>query len=243
MNEPQAELDSAWLCPLFKCRAKLGQAPKSRGRSRAIRVARFEGTTSGRRLSEHGDDFAALRAYSRERVSASHCLVEGTPHERHPSTCGGARGIVPRVTPSREELRALGIDLFDRWTAMWNGDLAVAQQLMATDFTLRYAQANTEIIDSVRTPDAMAALVARWHGLRPGIRFSAEGEAAVDLDWVDGAPSGRVARPYLAVFVDGAGQTIARSGIDMLAVRGGRIVEVWSVSSGAAGRTFYAVSA
>jgi hypothetical protein len=110
---------------------------------------------------------------------------------------------------------------------------------MATDFTLRYAQANTEIIDNVRTPDAMADLVKRWHGLRPGIRFSAQGEAAVDLDWVDGAPRGRVARPYLAVFVDPAGQTIARSGIDMLGVRGGRIVEVWSVSSGAAGRTFY----
>ena len=88
---------------------------------------------------------------------------------------------------------------------MWNGDLTVAQQIMATDFTLRYAQANTEMIDDVRTPDAMAALVARWHGLRPGIRFSAQGEAAVDLDCVDGAPSGRVARPYLAVFVDPAG--------------------------------------
>ena len=143
---------------------------------------------------------------------------------------------------SRTELRSFGIDLFDRWTALWNGDLPVARQIMATDFTLRYAQANTEIIDDVRTPDAMAALVARWHGLRPGIRFSAEGEAAVDLDAVDGAPCGRVARPYLAVFVDPAGQTIARSGIDMLAVRGGRIVEVWSVSSGAAGRTFYADS-
>jgi hypothetical protein len=73
----------------------------------------------------------------------------------------------------------------------------------------------------------------------PGIRFSAEGEPAVDLEWSDGGPHGRVARPYLAVFVDSSRQTIARSGIDMLSVQGGRIAEVWSVSSGAAGRTFY----
>jgi hypothetical protein len=143
------------------------------------------------------------------------------------------------MSDPRSDLRSLGVGLFDRWTALWNGDLAVAFQIMAADFTLRYAQANTEIIDDVRTPAAMAALVTRWHGIRPGIRFSVQGEAAVDLAWVDGAPDGRVARPYLAVFEDPSRQIIARSGIDLLSVRGGRIVEVWSVSSGAAGRTFY----
>jgi hypothetical protein len=136
-------------------------------------------------------------------------------------------------------LRAFGVDLFDRWTAMWNGDLAIAPRIMAPEFTLRYAQAGTEMIDGVHTAAALAELVKRWHALRPGIEFTAEGEAAVDLAYVDGQPAGRVARPYLAVFVDAAGQTIARSGIDMFAVRDGRIVEVWSVSSGSAGRTFY----
>lgn len=59
------------------------------------------------------------------------------------STCRDARVIVPRMTASRADLRSFGVDLFDRWTAMWNGDLAVASQIMAPDFTLRYAQANT----------------------------------------------------------------------------------------------------
>jgi predicted ester cyclase len=41
------------------------------------------------------------------------------------------------------------------------------------------------------------------------------------------------------VFNDVEGKAVARSGIDLLALKNGRIVEVWSVSSGAAGRTFY----
>jgi hypothetical protein len=136
-------------------------------------------------------------------------------------------------------LRLFGTELFDRWTAMWNGDVAIADQIMAPEFTLRYAQANTERIDEVRTPRALAELVRFWHSFRPGIRFSTEAEAAIDLASVDGLPRGRVARPYLAVFTEASGQVVARSGIDLLAVLGGRIVEVWSVSSGAAGRTFY----
>ena len=137
------------------------------------------------------------------------------------------------------ELRQFGIALFDRWTAMWNGDVAVAAQIMAETFTLHYAQANTERVDGVRTPAALAELVKFWHAYRPGIRFSAEGVAAVDLELVDGKPNGRVARPYLAVFREADGALVARSGIDLLALSGGRIVEVWSVSSGAQGRTFY----
>ena len=141
--------------------------------------------------------------------------------------------------PQYKALRDFGVELFERWTAMWNGDVAVAAEIMTPEFTLHYAQANTERVDDVHTPPQLAELVLFWHGYRPGIRFSAEAEAAVELELVDGLPAGRVARPYLAVFTDPNGQVIARSGIDLLAVRGGRICEVWSVSSGAAGRTFY----
>jgi hypothetical protein len=138
------------------------------------------------------------------------------------------------------ELRAFGIELFDRWTAMWNGEVGIAQAIMAPRFTLHYAQANSERIDDVHTPEALAELVRFWHGYRANLRFRAEAEVAVDLALVNGAPEGRVARPYLAVFTDAGGQVVARSGIDLLRVEAGRIAEVWSVSSGAAGRTFYA---
>ncbi|MFE5868277.1 hypothetical protein ACFQ6V_06400 [Streptomyces roseifaciens] len=141
---------------------------------------------------------------------------------------------------STTDLREFGIGLFDRWTAMWNGDGALAGQIMAPEFRLRYAQAGTESFDDVRRPAQLAEVIAGWHRTHSGLCFAAEGLAAVDLVLADGAPAGRVARPYRASFADGNGGTVARSGIDVLGVSGGLITEVWSVSGGADGRLFYA---
>ncbi|MER7755911.1 hypothetical protein [Kitasatospora sp. NPDC097643] len=137
------------------------------------------------------------------------------------------------------ELRQVGIEIYDRWTAMWNGETGLAEQIMAPDFTLRYTQANTEAFDEVRTPEQLAGVVARWRASRQELDFAAEGEAVVDLAEVDGVVSGLVARPYRASFTDDEGAVVARSGTDTLRITGGLITEVWSVSSGAAGRTFY----
>ncbi|WP_371494410.1 ester cyclase [Kitasatospora sp. NBC_00374] len=136
-------------------------------------------------------------------------------------------------------MRAFGIGLFDRWTAMWNGDLDLVNEIMAPEFVLRYAQAGTDAFDEIRTPQQLAETVAAWHKSRTGLLFAAEGTATVDLAPADGAPTGLVARPYLASFAAEDGGKVARSGIDILRVSDGLIVEVWSVSSGAAGRTFY----
>ncbi|MFE1413354.1 hypothetical protein ACFW6F_21480 [Streptomyces sp. NPDC058746] len=140
-----------------------------------------------------------------------------------------------------EDLRQFGVDVYDRWTAMWNGDTALAERIMAPRFTLRYTQAGTEAFDDVTTPDRLAATIAAWHGTRAELRFTAEGLAVVDLEPGAAAapPSGAVARPYLASFTAEDGSTVARSGTDTLRIADGLITEVWSVSSGAAGRTFY----
>ncbi|MFI6848267.1 hypothetical protein OG535_03410 [Kitasatospora sp. NBC_00085] len=138
-----------------------------------------------------------------------------------------------------EELRRFGVGAYERWTAMWNGETDLAAEIMAPEFTLRYAQAGTEAFDDAHTPGQLAALIADWHGRRPGLRFVSEGVAVVDLAMVDGRPTGLVARPYLATFTDEQGAEVARSGTDTLRITGGLISEVWSVSSGAAGRTFY----
>ncbi|MFF5809403.1 hypothetical protein [Streptomyces sp. NPDC012746] len=140
---------------------------------------------------------------------------------------------------SDNDMRQFGIHTYDRWTAMWNGDLYLAEKIMAPEFVLRYAQAGTEAFDDVRTPQQLADIIGAWHQRRHGLRFVAEGSAVVDLALVDGAPTGLVARPYLATVKDEDGRTVARSGTDTLRITDGLISEVWSVSSGAAGRTFY----
>jgi hypothetical protein len=140
-------------------------------------------------------------------------------------------------------LREFGTEMFDRWTAMWNGDLELAGKIMAPAFRLRYAQQGTEAFDDVRTPAELAAVIAAWHTRRGALRFSAEGIAVVDLVPGDGGPSGRVARPYLADLTDDTGQSLSRSGTDILGITDGLITEVWSVSSGVNGRTFYGAAA
>ncbi|MFI6446698.1 nuclear transport factor 2 family protein [Kitasatospora sp. NPDC050543] len=138
-----------------------------------------------------------------------------------------------------DDTRELGIRLYDRWTALWNHDLDLAVPIMAPEFTLRYAQAGAEVFDDARTPPQLADIIAAWHKGRPGLTFTAEGVAVVDLTLVDGVPSGLVARPYRASFTGEDGDVVERSGTDILRVADGLIAEVWSVSSGVGGRTFY----
>lgn len=122
---------------------------------------------------------------------------------------------------------------------MWSGDVDLAEEIMSPEFTLCCAQAGTEAFDDARTPRQLATLIAVRHQSRVGLRFAAEGTAVVDLALVDGAPPGPVARPCGASFAGEDGRTIARSGSDSLRVTSGLMSEVWSLSSGAGGRTLY----
>ncbi|MET7297852.1 hypothetical protein [Embleya sp. NPDC005575] len=140
---------------------------------------------------------------------------------------------------SDNDVRQFGIRTYDQWTAMWNGGLDLAEKIMAPEFTLRYAQPGTEAFDDAHTPRQLADIIAAWHRSRPGLRFEAEGSPVVDLRSGDGAPTGLVARPYRAGYTDADGRPVARSGTDTLRLTGGLISEVWSVSSGPGGRTFY----
>ena len=138
-----------------------------------------------------------------------------------------------------DQLRQKGIDTFDEWTAMWNFNLHLAEKIMAPYFTLRYAQADTEPFDNIHRAPELANIIAAWHQKRPGIVFKAEGTAVVDLEVTAGGLAGLIARPYIASVIGENGHTVARSGTDILRLTGGLISEVWSVSSGTAGRTFY----
>ncbi|MFE3188265.1 hypothetical protein ACFXHA_04600 [Nocardia sp. NPDC059240] len=135
-------------------------------------------------------------------------------------------------------MRDYAIDLFERWTAMWNGDLTLAEEIMAAEFTLRYAQPGAEIYDDIHTPAAFAAQIDKFRGEVPGLEYRSQGEPVVEMT---DARTGFIARPYGARIV-GADGTVARdlSGTDILKFENGQIIEVWSVSGGLVGRSFYA---
>ncbi|AYF78839.1 hypothetical protein D7D52_08335 [Nocardia yunnanensis] len=121
---------------------------------------------------------------------------------------------------------------------MWDGDLALAEQIMAPEFTLRYAQPGADLYDDIHDPATFAAAIDKFRTERPGLRFSTQGQPVVEMT---AARTGIVARPYGARVVDATGAVVRDiSGTDILRFEDGRIVEVWSVSGGLAGRSFYA---
>jgi len=139
------------------------------------------------------------------------------------------------------EAREAGARIFESWSQMWNGEMALVDQIMAPRFRLRYAQPTpgTEAFDHIRRRPQLADLISRFRQDRSGLRFAPDGEAVTDLDLSDGLATGKVVRPYLARFSDEAGRRLRISGIDMLRLEDGLITEVWSVSGGRHGRAFY----
>ena len=140
---------------------------------------------------------------------------------------------------SPEALRAIGIEIYDRWTVLWNLRVADVAEIMAPAFVLRYAQRGTEPMDRATRPEDLVEIIKVWHRKRPGILFKTDGLPVVDLQLQDGAIRGLIARPYLVSFDGEDGGRIAFSGTDILRVDNRHIVEVWSVSAGAQGRRFY----
>lgn len=119
----------------------------------------------------------------------------------------------------------LDVRLFDQWTAMWNGETALAERIVAPGFRISFANnADSAASDDLRGPDELARFVAAHRESLPGVRYHVSGTPAVD------AAGGQIAGRWTVTYPDDSGNTVSKSGIDVLAVADGRITEVWSVT-------------
>jgi hypothetical protein len=148
-------------------------------------------------------------------------------------------GLHSLTKATNMNLKSKGIEIYDLWTSVWNLNLDLAAKILSPQLTLHYAQAGGELFDDIHRPEQLAEIIKAWHKKRSGLVFASDGEAVVDLAEVNGEIVGLVARPYLVCYGGEDGTTVRRSGTDILKISNGRITEVWSVSSGAQGRTFY----
>jgi len=137
------------------------------------------------------------------------------------------------------DIKQFGVHIFDQWTELWNRSLEQPEKILGPRLCLHYAQAGTEAFDKIETPSQLLEMIVFWHQKRSGIVFKTEGEAVVDLVKNGNGIVGLIARPYHVSFIDENQNKVARSGTDILKIANGKIVEVWSVSSGSLGRTFY----
>jgi hypothetical protein len=126
------------------------------------------------------------------------------------------------TTQTTQQTTATGIALFDRWTALWNGDFSDPEAFLAPGFRIRFAnepERGAET-DGVHGPADIVGLISGFRDALPGLVYSVDGTPLVD------AALGRVACCWYVTRPDG----VQKSGIDILEVVDGRIATVWSVT-------------
>ena len=112
------------------------------------------------------------------------------------------------------------IDLASRWTALWNGNLALADEILAPDFRIEFGAVVGDPDPTLITdPAGMAAFIGTWRDRRGDLVFALQGTPVVDED--DGVA--------FAWTVDLPGVE-RRSGIDLCRLVDGKIARVWSVT-------------
>jgi len=126
--------------------------------------------------------------------------------------------------------------LYRRWMLeLWNGDLAVATELVTDDFVIHQARADGAGSDERRGPEAVVQLVRDGHAPFDGLTFEIEVGPVVEGDLVAARWMGRGRyRGGMPGATAAAGTPVAFGGIDLLRARGDRFAEYWVSSDGLA---------
>jgi hypothetical protein len=112
------------------------------------------------------------------------------------------------------------------WTALWNGELALAGKIVAPRFRIRFGGlAAAGPGDAVTDPAALAGFIAAFRAERPGLRYALDGRPAQAADPDRGTGTVLTLRWYAQ-----RPDAPSRSGIDWLRVHSGQITDVWSVT-------------
>ena len=126
--------------------------------------------------------------------------------------------------------------LYRRWMLeLWNGDLAVATELVTDDFVIHQARADGAGSEERRGPEAVVQLVRDGHAPFDGLTFEIEVGPVVEGDLVAARWAGRGRyRGGMPGATAAAGTPVGFGGIDLLRVRGDRFAEYWVSSDGLA---------
>jgi predicted ester cyclase len=126
--------------------------------------------------------------------------------------------------------------LYRRWMLeLWNGELAVATELVTDDFVIHQARADGAGSDERRGPEAVVQLVRDGHAPFDGLTFEIEVGPVVEGDLVAARWAGRGRyQGGLPGATAAAGTPVAFGGIDLLRARGDRFAEYWVSSDGLA---------
>ncbi|MFF0742265.1 nuclear transport factor 2 family protein [Streptomyces sp. NPDC004111] len=128
------------------------------------------------------------------------------------------------ITDSATLTRDAGNWLVESWAALWNGDIALAEQILAPGFRLYFAD-DFDGTGSAHTfgRDELTAFISANNHALTGLTFAAEAAPLVDTE------RGELACRWRETQTSGE-DVVVKSGIDMFAVTDGRISAVWSLT-------------
>lgn len=126
--------------------------------------------------------------------------------------------------------------LYRRWILeLWNGDLAVAGELVTDDFVVHQARAGDAGSEEVRGPEAVVRMVRQGHAPFDDLTFQIEVGPVVEANMVAARWVGRGRyREGIPGATAPVGTPVAFGGIDLLRARDGRFAEYWVSSDGLA---------
>jgi len=131
---------------------------------------------------------------------------------------GERRAPAPDVAGAGRATRAELAAAVAAWTPLWNGDTSRVADVVAPDVTIWLGR-QPDGADEVRGPDALAAYVERFRAPRAGLVLATHREPVLDVE-----------RQTAAVLWTGTvdGRAVA-GGIDVLAMRDGRVAHAWTL--------------
>lgn len=107
------------------------------------------------------------------------------------------------------------------WTALWNGDLALAEKFVTDDFRVHFGN-DIPTADDLRGPSELADFIGAFRKNYDTLTYRPDIGPLADSDYVTGR--------WIADFTKN-GTTVARkAGIDILRIADGRVAEAWSVT-------------
>lgn len=116
----------------------------------------------------------------------------------------------------------------DAWLHLWNGDYSLADEVVSPDVRVHAAMLDGSDSSAVRGPEGVVAWIGQLRTVVPDLRFSIEVGPVVDGD--------QVALRWLAegTYAGGmpgaaapAGTRVSFTGIDLLRLHDGQVVEYW----------------
>ncbi|MYW12338.1 hypothetical protein GT034_28930 [Streptomyces sp. SID2563] len=119
--------------------------------------------------------------------------------------------------------------LVDQWLAMWNGELEIAQRIIAPSVRVHLPAFGMPDEEGIDTPDRLAAWIGLFRSSFSSAHFSCELGPFTDGDhvisrfrftgvWDGGRPDMATAPP---------GTAVSFAGVDTLRIERGRIAEYW----------------